>query len=120
MATCAQILGVLAGRRWDAVVDCCGYFPRVVGASARALREATGHYTFVSSVSVYASPITEGAGEDAPTAVLAAPAGETITGDTYGGLKAACEREVTGVFGARALVIRPGERADGRSGTEGD
>ena len=101
-------LGVLAGRRWDAVVDCCGYFPRVVGASARALREAAAHYTFVSSVSVYASPISEGAAEDAPTAVLADPAVETITGETYGGLKAACEREVTGVYGAQALIVRPG------------
>lgn len=101
-------LEVLAGRRWDAVVDCCGYFPRVVGASARALRDAAPHYTFVSSVSVYASPIAEGADEMATTATLADPAVETITGETYGGLKAACEREVVGVYGNRALIVRPG------------
>jgi 2'-hydroxyisoflavone reductase len=101
-------LTALAGRRWDAVVDCCGYVPRVVGAAARALRDATAHYTFVSSVSVYASPIAEGADETAATATLADPAAEAITGETYGGLKAACEREVLAVFGERALIVRPG------------
>ena len=46
-------LDALAGGEWDAVVDTCGYVPRVVGASARALAERCGHYTFVSSESVY-------------------------------------------------------------------
>jgi 2'-hydroxyisoflavone reductase len=46
-------LDVLKGRTWDAAVDTCGYLPRVVGASARLLSGAVGHYTFVSSVSVY-------------------------------------------------------------------
>ena len=101
-------LAALAGRRWDATVDCCGYFPRVVGASARALEDATAHYTFVSSVSVYTSPIAVGADESAATAVLSDPAVEQITGETYGALKAACEREVVAAFGARALVVRPG------------
>jgi len=34
----------LAGRQWDAVVDTCGYVPRLVGDSARALAESVGHY----------------------------------------------------------------------------
>jgi 2'-hydroxyisoflavone reductase len=39
-------LSPLLGRRWDSVIDTCGYVPRVVGASARLLADAgrhTGH-----------------------------------------------------------------------------
>ena len=43
----------LAGRSWDAVIDTCGYVPRLVRLSAQALREAAGHYTFISTLSVY-------------------------------------------------------------------
>ncbi len=101
-------LGVLAGRRWDAAIDFCGYVPRVVGASARAMRGACAHYTFVSSISVYEPPMAPGADESAPLAMLEDPTVETIDGSTYGGLKAACEREVWAAFGDHALVVRPG------------
>lgn len=101
-------LGALAGRTWDAVFDPSGYFPRVVGASAAALAGRTGFYAFVSSISAYASPMVPGADESAPLATLADPAVEEITGETYGGLKAACEREVANVFGERSLIVRPG------------
>jgi 2'-hydroxyisoflavone reductase len=101
-------LTALGSRTWDAAIDCCGYVPRVVGASARALQQRCGRYTFVSSVSAYRSPIRAGADEDAPLAALTNPATEAITGETYGGLKAACEREVTRAFGPRALIVRPG------------
>jgi 2'-hydroxyisoflavone reductase len=101
-------LGVLAGRRWDAVLDTSGYLPRVVRASAGALAGRAGLYAFVSSISAYASPLTPGADESAPLATLADPATEAITGETYGGLKAACEREAARAFGERTLIVRPG------------
>ena len=101
-------LGALAGRTWDAVLDPSGYVPRVVGASVSALAGRVGLYAFVSSISVYATPIAPGADESAPVASLADPATEEITGETYGGLKAACEREVARAFGERALLVRPG------------
>lgn len=101
-------LGVLAGRTWDAVVDPAGYFPRIVGASARALRGAAQRYLFVSSISVYAEPIPVGADEDAPVARIADPAIEAITGETYGALKALCEEVVREAWGDRALIVRPG------------
>ena len=41
-------LSALAGREWDAVVDTCGYFPRIVRASAEALAASAAQYTFVS------------------------------------------------------------------------
>src|SRR6185436_11204648 len=43
-------LDKLTGRRWDAVIDTCGYLPRTVKASAKALAPLTGTYVFVSSV----------------------------------------------------------------------
>src|SRR5215210_1337157 len=46
-------LDALRGRRWDAVVDTCGYSPRVVRESATLLADAVEHYTFISSCSVY-------------------------------------------------------------------
>lgn len=101
-------LGALAGRTWDAVLDPSGYVPRVVGAAVSALAGRVGLYAFVSTISTYATPITPGADESAPLAALADPAAEEVTGETYGGLKAACERVVAHGFGERALVVRPG------------
>ncbi len=101
-------LGALAGRTWDAVVDPSGYFPRIVRASADALKASSAHYLFVSSISVYAEPLAAGLDEDAPVAKLTDPAVEAITGETYGGLKALCEQAVCDVYGERALIIRPG------------
>src|SRR5436189_2700989 len=49
----AKDLSALAGRRWDAVIDTCGYVPRHVRATAEALADHVDHYTFVSSISVY-------------------------------------------------------------------
>ncbi|GIM95883.1 NAD-dependent epimerase/dehydratase family protein [Paractinoplanes toevensis] len=90
-------LSALAGRRFDAVVDCAGYDPAVVARSASALRDAVDRYAFVSSVSVYADqsvPPVEGA--------------PVLDGDSYDGRKAACEEVVLAEFGERALIARPG------------
>jgi nucleoside-diphosphate-sugar epimerase len=97
-------LGSLAGRSFDAVVDTSGYLPRVVGATLDALGDV-GHYTFVSSVSVYAS-LAEPAGEDAPTAPLEEET-EEFRGPSYGPLKALCEAVVRERF-PDAFVPRPG------------
>src|SRR5689334_12341953 len=42
----------LQGRSFDAVVDTSGYVPRIVERTLDALGDV-GHYTFVSSISVY-------------------------------------------------------------------
>src|SRR5918999_936719 len=47
-------LDALRGRRWDVVIDTCGYTPGTVGASAKLLADLVEHYTFISSISVYA------------------------------------------------------------------
>lgn len=101
-------LAALAGRTWDAAIDTCGYVPRVVRQSALALAEAVQHYTFISSISVYADTSQPGTREDAPVQQLSDTNTEVIDGNTYGGLKALCEREVLTALPERALVLRPG------------
>lgn len=101
-------LDTLRGRAWDAVIDTSGYVPRVVRQSAELLRGAAGRYLFISTISVYASLAAPGVREDSPLAALSDEREEAITGETYGGLKALCERAVQETYGARALVVRPG------------
>jgi 2'-hydroxyisoflavone reductase len=101
-------LSALHGRQWDAVIDTSGYFPREIVASMAALAGAVGHYTFISSISAYADFAQIGLTEEAPLATLTDPTVEEVTGDTYGGLKALCERAVEAAMPGRALIIRPG------------
>jgi 2'-hydroxyisoflavone reductase len=96
----------LRGRSWDAVVDTSGYLPRVVGASARLLGDAVGHYVFVSSISVYAS-FRDVVDENAALAELSDPGSEDV-GRDYGALKALCEQEVEAALPGRATAVRAG------------
>jgi nucleoside-diphosphate-sugar epimerase len=100
-------LVTLAGGAWDAAIDLSGYVPRCVNASCAALEDSVGHYTFVSSVSVYADVSRPGVDETAPLAKLDDPSSEDIPAH-YGALKARCEEEVRSAFGNRALIVRPG------------
>jgi len=99
----------LRGRSFDAVVDVSGYFPGDVERSARLLSGSAGSYLFVSSRSVYADHSQPGANEDSPLAELPAGApSDAITEESYGPLKAGCERAAQSAFGDRALILRPG------------
>jgi 2'-hydroxyisoflavone reductase len=102
-------LAGLRGLEVDAVADMCGYFPADVERSARTLAPTAGSYLFVSSRSVYADHSAPGANEESELAELppGAPADE-ITGESYGPLKAACERAAEAAFPGRTLVLRPG------------
>ena len=101
-------LSSLRGRRWDAAIDTCGYVPRVVRASAGLLADAVDHYTFVSSISVYTDDVGPGTDEDEPVEELEDPTVEDVTGETYGGLKALCERAAEEEMPGRVLNVRPG------------
>jgi len=98
-------LSALAGRRWDAVIDPSGFLPRVVRASAELLRDS-GHYTFVSSCSVYAS-FAERVTESSPVARVEDESTEDVE-KHYGALKALCEEVVEEIFPGRALHVRAG------------
>ena len=104
----ATLEEALAGEAWDAVIDTCGYVPRIVRASAALLSGTVPHYTFISTLSVYADLATQGLDESAPVATMADETVEEITEETYGPLKALCERVVADVYSDGALIIRPG------------
>lgn len=98
-------LSRLEGRSFDAVVDTCGYVPRVVRASAELLAPRVERYLFVSSLAVYDDlPRLD---ETSPTLRLDDPASEDVDTE-YGALKVACEEVVADAFPNRAIVVRPG------------
>jgi len=97
----------LAGKKWDAVVDTSGYFPRQVEQSAKALKDAVKQYVFVSSVSVY-KETGKPMDETSPVGTTADPTIEKITEGSYGPLKALCEQAATRIMEGRSLNVRPG------------
>lgn len=100
-------LEALESRSWDAVIDVNGYLPRIVRQSVELLAASVDHYTFVSTISVYADR-TPGMDESGPLARLADETAEEQTNETYGPLKVLCEEVVHEVFADRNTVIRPG------------
>ncbi len=98
----------LLTERWDAVVDTCGYLPRLVRLSAEALKERVGQYVFISSVAAYANFQKIGIKENAALGTLKDANVEELNDATYGPLKALCEKAVQDVYGPRSLILRPG------------
>ena len=114
-------LSALDGRTWDAVLDTSGFLPKVVRRGAERLRDSAGHYTFVSSISVYADFSKPGMNEESPPTRLTPEQWETAesidssepmnTPDflkIYGPLKTECEGVVQEIFPGRAAIVRPG------------
>src|SRR5579884_2026789 len=56
----ASDLARLDGRRWDAVIDTCGYTPDVVKTASTYFSDRTSRYLFISSISVYDHARTDG------------------------------------------------------------
>lgn len=97
----------LGERKWDAVIDTCGYLPRIVGLSADYLQSRVKQYCFISTISVYEEdndPYFDE--ENGRLIILPDPTVETID-ENYGGLKFLCEQVVNEKF-PNALHIRPG------------
>ena len=101
-------LSLLARRSWDAVIDTCGYLPAVVQQSAEFLKHSAGHYTFISSISVYSDLSKPGVDENSQLGELADPTVTEVTGETYGPLKVLCEAEAEKAMPGRTLNLRPG------------
>ena len=97
----------LDGETFDAVVDTCAYHPHDITASAAALLERCGRYCLISSASVYAD---DAGNLDERAAIAEQPdtVPTAMTPETYGALKAMCERIAQSAFGSRSLVVRPG------------
>ncbi len=104
----AEDLDLFGSRKWDAVIDTSGYVPRVVRKSVMKLQNLADHYTFISSISVYANPSQPNLTEESP---LEKPPDGVESEDIeqyYGALKVLCEDEVTTGFGYSALIVRAG------------
>lgn len=95
-------------RRWDAVLDTSAYIPADVARSTRLLGKRVDQYLLVSTISVYAKMDRPGQDESAPLATLADPTVTEVTGDTYGGLKALCEKAAQKEMPGRVTIVRPG------------
>jgi 2'-hydroxyisoflavone reductase len=111
-------LDALKGHEWDAVIDNSGYVPRQVADSARLLSDAASHYLFVSSISAYAS-FRVANHENSPLATMPDESVEEVTNETYGPMKALCEKMAAKEFGEERLTILrptyicgPGDRTD--------
>ncbi|WP_433008277.1 NAD-dependent dehydratase [Kribbella sp. CA-294648] len=99
----------LASGEWDAVIDMSGFLVRDLRRSAELLRDRVGHYTFMSSIAVYARRTTPGMTEDAP--LLPWPEGapeDELTMDLYGPSKARAEGLLAETFGERTTAVRSG------------
>jgi 2'-hydroxyisoflavone reductase len=101
-------LDKLAGQSWDAVIDTCGYYPRIVDLSAQALKDSVGQYVFISTVSVYADFDAVDIDEDYQLGTIEDGRVEEINAETYGPLKVLCEKAVQEIYAERALIVRPG------------
>ena len=100
-------LDVLKGNKWDAVIDNSGYVPRHVTDSVRLLKPAASYYVYISSISAYASFATPN-DESSPVGKLDDESVEEVTGETYGPLKALCEKRAAAEFGTDDLtILRP-------------
>ncbi len=112
-------LKVLEGdRRWDVVVDNSGYVPRHVRDSAELLKDRCDRYVYTSTVSVYDFEKAATVDKDGPLLAAPEPATEEVTWESYGPLKAECDRIVQDIYGERATIVRPtyvvgpGDRTD--------
>lgn len=93
----------VATQDWDEVVDIssdAAFVAQAVGA----LADRAGHWTYVSTLSVYADSDVEGADESAPLLEPAQPGDEY----DYGRAKVAAEASVRAALDGRAAIVRPG------------
>ncbi|HLJ99438.1 MAG TPA: NAD-dependent epimerase/dehydratase family protein, partial [Streptosporangiaceae bacterium] len=101
----AELREALGAQEWDAVIDTWTWPSSAVAVSAELLAGRVGHYGYVSTVSVYAEPLSVGADEQAPM-VDGDPHSDDIT--DYPAAKRGCELAVLQHFAGRALIGRPG------------
>ncbi|WP_028399701.1 NAD-dependent epimerase/dehydratase family protein [Ectobacillus panaciterrae] len=109
-------LKALKGRKWDAVIDTCGFVPRTVSKAAKVLGDNINHYTYISSISVYKDWIPLGITESYPVQTMSAEEADEVTKDTagpvyeyYGPLKALCEQEAQQQMPGKVLNVRAGQ-----------
>ncbi|WP_219416423.1 NAD-dependent epimerase/dehydratase family protein [Pseudonocardia nigra] len=104
-------LDALRGERFDAVVDVATMSLPWVRAAVDALAAGAGHWTFVSTINIYADSAARGQGVDAPLLPPREAADTDVPNsdpDAYGAIKVASENAVRAAAGDSALVVRAG------------
>jgi 2'-hydroxyisoflavone reductase len=100
-------IDALKGRDWDAVIDNSAYTPKQTRLTADLLKGHVRQYILISSVAAYANFAKDGIDESYELMKLDDPTIEEVNGQTYGGLKALCEKVAEEVYGKQATLIRP-------------
>ena len=118
-------LASLRGKEWDVVIDNPTTLPFWVRDAGQVLKDATDHYIFISTISVYGDTSVAGMDENTPVAQYRGedPMKETQetmrgNGGLYGPLKALSEAEAEKWFPSRTTVIRPGLIVGPRDNTD--
>ena len=114
--TAALKAEVAKGVKWDVVIDNPTTLPFWVRDAGEALRTATNHFVFISTISVYSD--TSKAGMDESTSLApysgadalkeTMPTFQASQGQLYGPLKVMSEREAEKWFPGKTTIIRPG------------
>ncbi|MGW3803414.1 NAD-dependent epimerase/dehydratase family protein [Streptomyces clavifer] len=104
--TGAAGLAALTEGTWDLVVDTWSGAPSAVRDAAGLLAGRAGHFTYVSSRSVYAHPAAPGLTEEGPLVAGASP--DAGAGVSYALAKRGGELAALEAFGDRALLARAG------------
>ena len=95
----------VADQDWDEVVE-VSWQPGMVRGALSVLGSRAAHWTYVSSISVYAPP---GAAEiDEHHETVEATGADEVTIEDYAAAKVACEQAALAVVGDRLLIVRAG------------
>ncbi|HEY9676704.1 MAG TPA: NAD-dependent epimerase/dehydratase family protein [Drouetiella sp.] len=100
-------LDSLSGKKFDAVIDTCGYDEPTVAHSVDILKDKVDSYVFISTISVYCDFLKAGLSENDPIQY----SGDTASaehGRAYGQKKSDCEKMLLAKLGEKALIVRPG------------
>lgn len=100
-------------RNWNEVTDVATYGPGWARSLGEALRGRVGHYTFISTLAVYANPTADKTTRETSKLLVYRSKADPYApvngeGPNYGALKALCEREAERQLPGRALILRPG------------
>lgn len=109
-------VSLLENRKWDVVIDTCGFAPHQIKKIAAVLGDNIEHYTYISSISVYKDWIPLNITEDyhlqsmPPDNILKDVEEGTISPyEYYGALKVLCEAAAENHWPGRVLHIRAGQ-----------